>query len=191
MKKKRFMALLTAAMMAIALAGCGSSAGSDTSSADSASETTESKGKVTLLSWGGSIEQAFLQDGMAEKFKEETGYDFELVQKSDSAAIISQALAQKDNPQVDVVLCDIASHIEGHNAGIWEPITAENCPNIEKAIETAVYDDYLYCYFTVSGIIYDADDFTANGWDAPTSYEDLYKARLLLTTSLQAIPMHR
>ena len=177
MKLKKFLALFTAAMMMTAISGCGSSSSADSSSSDSSADSTstESKGTVTLLSWGGSIETAFLQDGMAEKFKEETGYDFELVQKSDSAAIISQALAQKDNPQVDVVLCDIASHLEGHNAGLWEPITEEKVPNIASCLEQAVYDDYLYCYFTVSGIIYDADDFEANGWDVPTSYEDLYK----------------
>ena len=188
-KMKKFLAMgITAAFLAATLTACGSTSSSTTTTSDDSADETEaadeavsdgeSKGTVTLLSWGGTIETAFYEDGMAEKFKEETGYDFVLVSKSDSSAIISQALAQADNPEVDVVLCDAASFMEGVNAGIFDDIAEEDVPNLENCIDQCYHGNYVYTYFTVSGLLYDIDDYEANGWDIPTSYEDMFADEL-------------
>jgi len=131
-----------------------------------------------LLSWGGSIEKSFFQLGMAEKFKQETGYELELVPKSDSAAIIQQALAQKDNPQVDVVMCDAGSLLSGHDAGIWVPLSSAKIPNMDKLLPASKHDDHLYVYFALTGIVYDKDAFAKNNWPAPTSLEDMFAEHL-------------
>lgn len=163
-------------VIALLLTACGGNedATDTTTTSESGDNTTvEDKGTVTLLSWGGSIERAFFELGMAEEFKKQTGYTLELIPKSGSAAIMEQALVQKDNPQVDVVMCDNDSHILGHDEGIWTPLAEMDVPNTSEILESCVEDDYINVYFDVTGLIYNKDVFAEKGWDPPTSQDDL------------------
>ncbi|MDR3561327.1 MAG: extracellular solute-binding protein [Negativicutes bacterium] len=164
-KRALIVAMAVIAVMAAGLiAGCGGSSPAP----------AKTKGKVVLLSWGGSIEKSFFQMGMAEKFKQQTGYELELIPKSDSAAIIQQALAQKDNPQVDVVMCDAGSLLNGTVAGIWTPLPSEKIPNMEKLLPISKHTDQLYVFFALTGIVYDKDAFAQKQWKTPTSLEDMF-----------------
>lgn len=164
--KRAFIVVLAViAVMVVGLvAGCGGSSPAP----------AKTKGKVVLLSWGGSVEKTLFQMGMAEKFKQETGYEVELVPKSDSTAIVQQALAQKDKPQVDVVMCDAGAMISGTKAGIWVPLDGAKIPNMDKVLPISKHGDLLYVYYVLTGIVYDKDAFAKMNWKAPTSLEDMF-----------------
>ena len=171
-RKSIVVAALIAVLTIVLVAGCG---GSSTSPAPASDKP---KGKVVLLSWGGSIEKSFFQMGMAEKFKKETGYELELIPKSDSAAIIQQALAQKDKPQVDVVMCDAGFMYSGHVAGIWLPLANVKIPNLDALVPLSKQDDLVYAYFAITGIVYDKDAFAKRQWKAPASLGDMFNDQL-------------
>src|SRR5690606_23861863 len=85
----------------------------------SAAAFAQDKGDVYFLSWGGTVQTMLEKEGWAQKFKEATGCTVTLVPKATSAEIIATAIAQKDNPQVDVVMADQAAFQQGIQQGVF------------------------------------------------------------------------
>ncbi|SLN64550.1 extracellular solute-binding protein [Oceanibacterium hippocampi] len=135
---------------------------------------------VYLLSWGGTIQTSFEKEGWAEKFKEATGYEMVLVPKATSSEIIATAIAQKDKPQIDVVLCDYAAWLQGRHQDIFDEVDTASVPNLNGLYDYApirVGDAILgsYTYTDTLGIIYQPDMFKKNGWAEPTGWDDLLR----------------
>ncbi|WP_340108254.1 extracellular solute-binding protein [Pikeienuella sp. HZG-20] len=136
------------------------------------------KGTVYLLSWGGTIQTSFEKEGWAEKFKEATGYEMVLVPKATSSEIIATAIAQKDNPQIDVVMSDYAAWLQGMHQGLFDVIDETSVPNLTALYDTApIVEDGetigAFTYTDALSIIYQPEIFERNGWAPPTKWEDL------------------
>src|SRR5689334_25415137 len=91
----------------------------------------QDKGKqVYFLSWGGTIQTMLEKEGWADQFAKDTGYTLTLVPKATSGEIIATAVAQKEKPQVDVVMCDLIAFMQGTDQGIFAKIDAARVPNM-------------------------------------------------------------
>ena len=134
---------------------------------------------VYFLSWGGTIQTMLEKEGWARQFTEDTGYTVVLVPKATSAEIIATAVAQKDRPQVDVVMCDYAAWLDGLKQGLFAPLDPATVPNLAKMYPVArVQDRGVFTYADIVGLIYQPEVFKRNGWAPPTGWKDLTRPEL-------------
>lgn len=139
----------------------------------------QDKGNVYFLSWGGTIQTMLEKEGWAEEFKKDTGYTLTLVPKATSAEIIATAIAQKDKPQVDVVMCDLAAFQQGIAQNIFLPVDEEKIPNLSQMIPSArLGDTGIAPYADILALVYQTDVFKRNGWAPPTTWADLFRPEL-------------
>lgn len=133
--------------------------------------------QVYFLSWGGTIQTMLEKEGWADAFQKDTGYSVTLVPKATSAEIISTAVAQKDRPQVDVVMCDLIAYMQGIDQDIFASVDPGKVPNYAKLEDVAKLRDNkgLYTYADVLSIIYNEDVFKRKGWAPPTTWKDLLR----------------
>ena len=159
---------LGTALTGVVLAALGSTAAS-----------AQDKGEVYFLSWGGTVQTMLEKEGWADKFKEATGCTVTLVPKATSAEIIATAIAQKDNPQVDVVMADLAAFQQGLDQGIFADLEEAEVPNLSKMADAArIGTQGISPYADVLAIVYNEDVFERNGWEPPTSWMDLFRPEL-------------
>jgi putative spermidine/putrescine transport system substrate-binding protein len=147
----------------------------------SGSASAQDKNKqVYFLSWGGTIQTMLEKEGWADQFKKDTGYTLTLVPKATSGEIIATAVAQKDNPQVDVVMCDLVAYLQGVDQDVFASIDQAKVPNLSKILDFAKLRDNkgVYTYGDVLSIIYNVDVFKRKGWAPPTSWSDLLRPEL-------------
>jgi putative spermidine/putrescine transport system substrate-binding protein len=134
---------------------------------------------VYFLSWGGTIQTMLEKEGWAEKFRQETGYTVRLVPKATSAEIVATAIAQKDRPQVDVVMCDLAAFQQGIDQSIFAKLDAKEVPNLAKMVDMArIGETGISTYADILAIIYHKEAFKRNGWAPPTTWTDLFRPEL-------------
>lgn len=141
----------------------------------------QEKGKqVYFLSWGGTIQTMLEKEGWAEEFKKDTGHTVTLVPKATSAEIIATAVAQKGNPQVDVVMCDLIGYLQGVDQDIFAKLDPAKVPNLSKLEDVAKLRDNkgVYTYADVLSIIYNEEVFKRKGWAPPVSWKDLLRPEL-------------
>ncbi|MFI4989133.1 MAG: extracellular solute-binding protein [Alphaproteobacteria bacterium] len=144
---------------------------------------------VYFLSWGGTIQTMLEKEGWAEEFKKDTGYEVTLVPKATSAEIIATAIAQKDKPQVDVVMCDHPAWLQGMHQGIFASLDDKGVPNLANLYPVALIKDGgktvgAFTYGDVVGILYQPEIFEKNHWAPPTGWKDLmrpeFKGKLII-----------
>lgn len=138
---------------------------------------------VYFLSWGGTIQTMLEKEGWAQQFTKETGYTLVLVPKATSSEIVATAIAQKDRPQVDVVMCDLAAWLDGLKQGVFAPIDQAQVPNLARMhpiarVKDKGVDKGVFTYADVVGLLYQSDVFKKNGWAAPTGWKDLLRPQL-------------
>jgi putative spermidine/putrescine transport system substrate-binding protein len=124
---------------------------------------------VYFLSWGGTVQQTLEKEGLAQKFKEQTGYSVVLVPKATGPEIIAAAIAQKDKPQVDVVQTDLLPFLAGDDQHIFAALTDKDVPNLGKMPALARLRDGrgVLTYGDLFAIIYNKDVFEKNKWAVP------------------------
>jgi putative spermidine/putrescine transport system substrate-binding protein len=173
----RSLGLCAAAALAVATTGL------TTPSAEAAGKT------VYFLSWGGTIQTMLEKEGWAAQFKKDTGYDVQLVPKATSGEIIATAIAQKDKPQVDVVMCDHPAWLQGLHQGIFAALDDKSVPNLDHLYPVAPVKrdgktEGVIAYGDVVGILYQPEVFKKNNWAPPQSWKDLtrpeFKGRLII-----------
>jgi putative spermidine/putrescine transport system substrate-binding protein len=136
--------------------------------------------QVYFLSWGGTIQTMLEKEGWADQFRKDTGYTLTLVPKATSGEIIATAVAQKDSPQVDVVMCDLVAYLQGVDQDVFASLDQAKVPNLSKILDFAKLRDNkgVYTYGDVLSIIYNVDVFKRKGWAPPTSWSDLLRPEL-------------
>ncbi len=136
--------------------------------------------QVYFLSWGGTIQTMLEKEGWADQFAKDTGYTVTLVPKATSSEIIATAVAQKDKPQVDVVMCDLIAFMQGTAQGVFAKIDPAKVPNMAKMADMAKLPtgDGVFTYADVLSIIYHDGMFKKKGWKAPTTWSDLMRPEL-------------
>lgn len=124
-----------------------------------------------LGSYGGSTETAF-KERIIPKFEEMTGARVVYV-AGNSTDTLAKLQAERNNPQFDVVVID--------DGPMQQAVQFGFCGDIEAA---PVYEDLyplahiadgkaLALGVIATGLFYNKDYFDKQGWDAPTSWEDL------------------
>ncbi len=145
----------------------------------SVSAQAQDKKTVYFLSWGGTIQTMLEKEGWAEEFRKDTGYTLQLVPKATSAEIIAAAIAQKDSPQVDVVMCDLAAFQQGISQQIFAPLDTKEVPNLSKMADVArVGTVGISTYADILSIVFHKEAFERNGWAPPTKWSDLFRPSL-------------
>ncbi|HEY6433925.1 MAG TPA: extracellular solute-binding protein [Acetobacteraceae bacterium] len=134
--------------------------------------------QVYLLSWGGTIQTMLEKEGWGDQFRKDTGYSVTLVPKATSGEIIATAIAQKDKPQVDVVLCDHSAWLKGMHQGIFAPIDATSVPNLGKLYPVALVKSAhgtvgAIAYGDVVAILWQPAIFKRKSWAPPKGWADL------------------
>ncbi|HZS82948.1 MAG TPA: extracellular solute-binding protein [Stellaceae bacterium] len=143
------------------------------------------KKDVYFLSWGGTIQTMLEKEGWADTFAKDTGYKVTLVPKATSAEIIATAVAQKDKPQVDVVMCDLVAYLQGVEHDIFASLKQQEVPNLAKMLDLAkVRDKGIATYADLLGIVYNRDIFKREKWAPPKSWADIerpeFKGKLVI-----------
>lgn len=121
---------------------------------------------VYFLSWGGTVQQTLEKEGLAQKFKEQTGYSVVLVPKATGPEIIAAAIAQKDKPQIDVVQTDLLPFLAGDDQKIFVPLSDKDMPNLAQMPAQARLRDGrgVLTYGDLFAIIYNEEMFKKNKW---------------------------
>jgi putative spermidine/putrescine transport system substrate-binding protein len=129
---------------------------------------------VYFLSWGGTIQTMLEKEGWADTFKKDTGYTVTLVPKATSGEIIATAIAQKDKPQVDVVMCDLVPYLQGVGQNVFATLLSGEVPNLAKMVDRAkIGDKGIATYADILAIVYREDTFKRNKWVPPKNWSDL------------------
>lgn len=164
------------AVVGLVAAGCGGS----TSSGSSGSTAKE----VNLLSWGGTIQQTFTQQGWAAKFQQETGYKLVFTPKDTSSQMITQLAAQKSNPQYDVVMCSEGPLSIAADQGLFSTLNTSAIPNLASMTTGANHGNYVDVYADCAALMYNPTYFKQHGLAAPNSWADLlnpaFKGKIMI-----------
>lgn len=189
MKKKRFLSLLLAGVMAAALAGCGSSQSADTQGSgaktqeEASGETAQaadSGEQVTIEMWYHiSPDQATVLLGMIDEFQKEHP-DIKVETQSVAFAEIKKQLSigVAANQLPDVTLCDTVDNVSFAAMGAAVDITeeVESWGELENYFDapasSAYYDGKYYgvpFYSNCLAIMYNKDIFDEMGLDYPTN----------------------
>ena len=130
---------------------------------------------VYFMSWGGTVQRALEENGWAKKFEEKTGYKVVLTPKNTSAEIIAQAVAQKSNPQVDVVMCDAGPLMNGAQQGLFIDLDENAIPSMKDLMDTGKHGDHVYVYTSAAVMLYNKDYFQKNNIAPPDTWADLLR----------------
>jgi putative spermidine/putrescine transport system substrate-binding protein len=138
---------------------------------------------VYFLSWGGTIQTMLEKEGWAQQFNKDTGLTLVLVPKATSSEIIATAIAQKDRPQVDVVMCDQAAWVDGLKQGIFAALEPGKVPNLARMYDIARVKDRgadkgVFTYADIVALLYQPEIFKKNKWAPPTGWKDLLRPEL-------------
>jgi putative spermidine/putrescine transport system substrate-binding protein len=139
---------------------------------------------VYLLTWGGTIQAMLERDNWAKKFADATGFEVTLVPKATGVEIMATAVAQKSNPQVDVVQSDFLPWIGAIEQDLYAPIDKGSVPNIGSLYQAALIKGKdgqvlgVEPYGDVFALIYNKDVFEKNHWALPTQWTDMERPEL-------------
>jgi putative spermidine/putrescine transport system substrate-binding protein len=138
---------------------------------------------VYLLTWGGTIQAMLERDNWAKKFADATGYTVVLVPKATGIEIMATAVAQKAQPQVDVVQSDLLPWLGGVQQGLFVPLDKAAVPNLSSLYEPALVKSGgqvvgVQPYGDVFCLIYNKEVFAKNGWAPPTQWTDMERPEL-------------
>lgn len=204
MKKKKLVAMLTAAAMVLSLAACGNTnnqenkPAANTSTAASGegaqenkeSEENDTKDAAADDSAADAAEKpvqtkplvVYLNDFDAvigDMFKEATGYDVEVV-VGNGAETMSRIAAEKGNPQWDVVWIDSMYDVynlaaDGELVTDWEPENAANLTDFSKGLVPENKCMYPTDIHAAGVLVYRNDVWSEA--DAPKTFDDLTDAK--------------
>lgn len=85
--------------------------------------------EIVLATWGGTWGKA-IQDKGAAPFKDQSGITVKMI-SGVSSANMKMIAAQRDNPQVDVVMLTSQDAIRAYQDGLLEPLTAADIPSLK------------------------------------------------------------
>jgi putative spermidine/putrescine transport system substrate-binding protein len=96
-----------------------------------------------------------------------------------------QAGAQAGLREIDVVLNNEQSIALGRPNNLWEPLNPQLIPNLQNLDQSIAFPrDFLgdppvgvRAFVLPVGLAYNTEIFKKNGWEAPTSWEDLYNPK--------------
>jgi putative spermidine/putrescine transport system substrate-binding protein len=140
---------------------------------------------VYLLTWGGTIQAMLERDNWSKKFADATGFEVVLVPKATGIEIMATAIAQKSNPQVDVIQSDLLPWLGAIDQDLYASIDPETVPNLTQLYAPALIKSKdgtqilgVQPYGDVFALIYNKDTFEKNHWATPTQWTDMERPEL-------------
>ncbi|MER1939698.1 ABC transporter substrate-binding protein [Castellaniella sp. FW104-16D08] len=125
---------------------------------------------LNVGSYGGSTEQAF-RDQIIPLYKQKTKNDVVYV-PGNSTDTLAKLVAQKSNPQFDVVLIDDGPMQQAQQFQLCAPLA--DAPVYKDLYPLANIGKSASALGVVAtGLFYSTEAFAKAGWDAPTSWHDL------------------
>ena len=201
MKKRFVSALLSVAMAAVLLAGCGSSGDSATTTgsttpADTGTDTTEAGGGTIKVA---AVETAYGADmwkAVAEAFSTQTGIQVELTVDKNLEDVISPDMKAGNYP--DVIMRAVGAEsgmtetfIKDENLVELTDVLAMTIPGEDIAVGdkmlggftdntiTQPYgNDKVYLmpmFYSPCGLFYNAGLFAEKGWDVPETWDEMWE----------------
>jgi putative spermidine/putrescine transport system substrate-binding protein len=163
MNVRRILALGAIGALAPGLAACG---GSD--SGGGGDKT------VVFAGSGADIQKAIEGDIFAE-FTKETGIKV-VYQPGTAGENLAKIQSSKSNPDIDVYFGNANTHAQGTGAGLWDKIDPASVPSAAKTFEDVRTSDGFGVVFGqyMTGLEYNTEIFDEKGFDAPTSWKDLW-----------------
>lgn len=102
-----------------------------------------------------------------------------ICQEIASAEAFTKAMAQKENPEVSVVINDAAGALAGAKTGLWaklDPSLVLNRAELHKQASVPGYEEFLVGVAAPSyGIQWRTDIFKEKGWAPPKDWNDLFR----------------
>jgi len=131
-----------------------------------------------------------VMDYIAPKLEEKYGIKL-AAEEMGSTTQIQKLLLMQKKPTVTIAGMDGPVAIQASDMGLLEPIDPEKAPNIKDLFDWAVYRDeegikFLASKVSAIGLLYNEDAFQKNGWEPPTSWEDLWRPELSGLISITA-----
>ncbi len=137
---------------------------------------------IYLGGYGGSFEK-LLKEKILPPFEAETGAKIVYV-PGNSTDTLAKLQAQKDNQELDVVFLDDGPMYQAVSFGFCDTVKDADIFNDIYDIAKMGTDKAVGAGFVVTGIAYNKEMFEKNGWDAPSSWNDLadpkYKGKLVV-----------
>lgn len=120
---------------------------------------------------GGNIERTFT-DHVLPEFEKANNVKVVIVPGT-SSDILAKATAQKDNPQMHVIMLDDGVMVRAINAGLCQAIAKDPVLDEIQAAARMKDDMAIGIDMGMTGLAYNKKLFDEKGWAAPTSWLDL------------------
>jgi putative spermidine/putrescine transport system substrate-binding protein len=188
MWNKKIGMILTSALLAFTTA-CGSS--STNSQGDSNSSAPQ---ELVVAGYGGSFEKG-MKETVIPAFEEKFNTKVTYVTGS-SVDTLSKLQAQKDKPQIDVAIVDDGPQAMAKGFGLLAELEESKVPNLTDVYDVAKFDDKIGVGIGIvaTGLAYNTEVFKQNGWEPPTSWNDLarpeFKGKLVLPSMANTYGVH-
>lgn len=147
-----------------------------------AGEAAAADKTIYLGGYGGSFEK-LLKEKILPPFEAATGAKIVYV-PGNSTDTLAKLQAQKDNQELDVVFLDDGPMYQAVSFGFCDTVKDAEIFNDIYDIAKMGTDKAVGAGFVVTGLAYNKEMFEKNGWDAPSSWNDLadpkYKGKLVV-----------
>jgi putative spermidine/putrescine transport system substrate-binding protein len=171
------------AAMVLLLAACagdddGAAAGDDDANGGGNGDSVDHDEPPTpMVVYGGAgqIEDAVNQH-VLPAFEEEFNADVTYVGIG-AAEVLGRSLAQRGSPEASLTISNDLTAVSGHREGLWQPLDRDQIPMLDEIRQSAIgNDEHSVSLGSMAiGIAYNPEVFEEEGWDPPTSWEDLFR----------------
>ncbi|WP_054949147.1 ABC transporter substrate-binding protein [Numidum massiliense] len=187
MKKKWFAAVTSVMLVGSLLIGCGGT--EDKKDAGQAKSEEGKLEKQLVVAGNGATVEKLMKDEIFKKFNEKFP-DVKLTYVSGvSTEIVAKVKAQKNAPQIDVVVVEGGEQEAGRKEDLWETLDEKEIPNIAKVSDDLKVTDNsgVTVNFTPMGISYNAELVKEKGLPIPESWNDLARPEMKDNLSLTEV----
>jgi putative spermidine/putrescine transport system substrate-binding protein len=141
--------------------------------------------KLVVMTWGGHWGESF-RETLAKPFEKQFGITVEVEIQHSTQAGLARILAQKDNPQIDVLNTTEPPAIVMRDQGASYKLPKQSIPNVKNLGPDRRYlTDYWVAFSnTINGIFYRSDkvSFEIKNW------QDLFDSRLQKQVTVPFVP---
>lgn len=143
--------------------------------------------QIVLASYGGTIEQ-FMRGVAIPAFEKETGIKVVYVTGT-ALSNYSKVMATRANPEVDIYWSNDLTHLGGKLQGLYQKLDPNIVTNLKEVMEGLRDPDGIgvSSHISTTGIQYNSRIFKEKGWEAPTSWLDLWDPKFKGKVALYSI----
>lgn len=167
-RTKKLTTVAVAAAAALVLAGCAGGGGTDTGNGNAGAPT-----EMNMCNFAGVLGEAIAE--VASGFEEENNVKINWCTGTGSGTEnVAKITASEGNQIYDATLVDIQNQALASSRGLWAELDPEivNTDDVYEPLK-AHNNDSVPIGMITNDIYYNLDRFEEQGWDAPTSYQDL------------------